>query len=158
MHALRRVAALLSITPLGVFASSADATCRCTFGDPCWPNQTAFDELASKLSQPLLHPVPPASTCYPPVDASACAEAKARWSESLWRADQPGAMEDATYERFFFPNGSVDACYLDANLTGKCAQGNIPVIGIDARTVEDVQAGVNFAREHNLRLVVKNTG
>jgi hypothetical protein len=32
------------------------------------------------------------------------------------------------------------------------------VIGVDARTPSDIQEAVKFVREHNLRLVIKNTG
>jgi hypothetical protein len=39
-----------------------------------------------------------------------------------------------------------------------CTQGSVPVIGVDARSVGDIQAAVKFAVKHNLRLVVKNTG
>ncbi|KAL2858219.1 hypothetical protein BJX68DRAFT_278227 [Aspergillus pseudodeflectus] len=39
-----------------------------------------------------------------------------------------------------------------------CAQGSVPELYVDARNVEDVQRAVNFARERNLRFVVKNSG
>ena len=57
-----------------------------------------------------------------------------------------------------FQNGTIAVCYLNTTITGMCEQGSVPVIGVDARTVEDVQAAVNFAVQHKLKLVVKNTG
>ena len=32
------------------------------------------------------------------------------------------------------------------------------LVGVDARSGTDIQAAVNFARKHNLKLVVKSTG
>jgi len=57
-----------------------------------------------------------------------------------------------------FHNGSIAACYVNATITGVCEQGSVPIIGVDVRTVEDIQAAVNFAVKQNLKLVVKNTG
>lgn len=75
-----------------------------------------------------------------------------------WRSDRVGAMQAPNYETFTFANGTISACYLNTTLGAPCEQGNIPVIGVDARGPSDIQAAVNFARTHNLRLVVKNTG
>ena len=57
-----------------------------------------------------------------------------------------------------FANGTIDACYLNATMGFPCTQGSVPVVGVDARSVRDVQATVEFASMHNLRLVIKNTG
>ncbi len=67
-------------------------------------------------------------------------------------------MQNVNYEEYIFPNGTIDACYLNTTLGAPCRQGSVSVIGIDARMVPDVQAAVKFAGKHNLRLVVKNTG
>lgn len=39
-----------------------------------------------------------------------------------------------------------------------CTLGYYGVYVIDAKTKEHVQAGVNFARDHNIRLLIRNTG
>ena len=62
------------------------------------------------------------------------------------------------WESFAFDNGTIDACYYNFTLGFPCEQGNIPIIGVDARTVADVQAAVKFVAKHDLRLVIKNTG
>jgi hypothetical protein len=70
----------------------------------------------------------------------------------------PGQMQQPNFEAFEFPNGTIHACFLNTTLGIPCNQGSIPVIGVDARTVSDVQAAVEFAKRKNLRVVVKNTG
>ena len=70
----------------------------------------------------------------------------------------PGSMEATNSEAFMFRNGTIDACYLNTTITGSCEQGSVPVIGVDARSAEDIQAAVTFAVQQSLKLVVKNTG
>ncbi|OBZ79722.1 putative oxidoreductase ORF5 in fasciation locus [Grifola frondosa] len=67
-------------------------------------------------------------------------------------------MQEPIFEQYIFPNDTISACYLNTSIGAPCEQGSISVVGVDARTVEDVQAAVTFAASHNLRLVVKSTG
>lgn len=39
-----------------------------------------------------------------------------------------------------------------------CDLGNSPVYSIDATKSDHVAAGIKFAKENNVRLVIKNTG
>ena len=146
---------LLSIA-LGVISVSSK-TCRCTSGSGCWPSDSEFQTLASKVSQPLIHPIPPATPCYDSA-AGNCTDVLAGWYNGIWRSDQSGAAEHTNYETYTFPNGTIQGCYLNTTLGIPCQQGNVPVIGVDARTPADIQEAVKFAAEHNLRLVIKNTG
>jgi len=133
--------------------------CRCLFGERCWPKESDFSALASQVSQPLLHPVPPESACYPASNPSGnCAEVNNKTSNGPWRSDQPGSMQTPSFETFTFSNGTISACYLNASMGFPCEQGSVPVIGVDARSVGDVQAAIKFASANNLRLVVKSTG
>lgn len=67
-------------------------------------------------------------------------------------------MQHPNFQAAILPNGTVEACYLNTTLGAPCDQGSIPVIGVDARSPEDIQAAVRFAAAHNLRFVIKNTG
>jgi hypothetical protein len=146
-----------------VFSSSAPVlcaalSCRCTYGDECWPHTSQFTHLASQVSQPLIHPVPPASVCYPGSHlVGDCFTAKSNRYNGTWRSHQPGSMQFPNFETYTCHN-DTEACYMDASLGFPCEQGSVPVVGVDARSVNDVQIAVKFAAKHNLRLVVKNTG
>ncbi|KIJ61684.1 hypothetical protein HYDPIDRAFT_115467 [Hydnomerulius pinastri MD-312] len=135
-------------------------TCRCTAEDPsCWPSSAAFAELERNLSSPLIYPVPPASACYPVSSPSGnCSDVQENWSDGLWRADQPGAMQEPNFETYIWQNGTASACYQNVSIGLSCEQGSVPVVGVDAREVGDIQAAVKFATSNNLRIVVKNTG
>ncbi|KAH7905886.1 hypothetical protein BJ138DRAFT_1118071 [Hygrophoropsis aurantiaca] len=67
-------------------------------------------------------------------------------------------MDTTHYESSIFKYGSISACYFNASLDAPCEQGNVPVIGVDARSVGDVQAAVKFASSYNLRMAIENTG
>ncbi|KIL58570.1 hypothetical protein M378DRAFT_313726 [Amanita muscaria Koide BX008] len=137
----------------------AQTTCKCLSFQPCWPSASDFSDLASILSQPLIRPSPPASACYPPSHPSGnCTDVLSRLDDGPWRDNLPGAMQSINFESFTFDNGTIDACYYNTTQGYSCDQGNIPIIGVDARTVADIQAGLSFAAKHNLKLVIKNTG
>ncbi|KAF9443164.1 hypothetical protein P691DRAFT_680098 [Macrolepiota fuliginosa MF-IS2] len=141
--------------------TSADATdCRCVYGQSCWPSEQDFNSLSAQLSVPLIRPVPPASACYPVGNPSGdCSNVQQNWFNGTWRSDQPGAYEFTNFGTYTnSANGSISGCYLNTTLGLPCEQGSVPPIGVDVRTVEDVQAAVRFAGNHNLRMVVKNTG
>lgn len=143
---------------LPILVSDKDG-CRCLYGQPCWPSEHEFAKLANKLTRPVLYPVPPASACYStPAHSDTCLGVIANFTNSQWRSDHPGAMESTNFESFTSYDGTTSACYLDNTLGIPCEQGNIPPVGVDARTASDVQAAVNFARHHNLKVVIKGTG
>ncbi|KIL60350.1 hypothetical protein M378DRAFT_168232 [Amanita muscaria Koide BX008] len=147
---------VVSLSPL----ASAAPSCKCLSSQPCWPSASDFSQLASQVSLPLIKPTPPASVCYPPLSPNApeCLAVEAHLHDNPWRTNLPGAMLSTNFETFTFDNGTIDACYYNILLGVPCHQGSIPIIGVDARSVSDIQAAVNFAAKHYLRLVVKNTG
>jgi hypothetical protein len=135
------------------------ATCRCTSDQECWPSQSDFQTLSSQLSQPLIYPFPIANACYPQSNPSGnCTNVTLSFEDITWRTQQPGAYQILNWETFTEPNGTIEACFLNTTLGFPCDQGSVPVIGVDARTPEDVQTAVKFASYFNLRLAIKNTG
>jgi len=146
----------ISLALTSVFSKST-RNCRCTSGSQCWPSDSEFQTLASKVSQPLIHPSPPATPCYDSA-AGNCSDVLAGWYNGIWRSDQSGAAEHTNWETYTFPNGTIQGCYLNTSLGIPCQQGSVPAIGVDARTPGDIQEAVKFAGKHDLRLVIKNTG
>jgi hypothetical protein len=138
---------------------SKGQTCKCTSDKECWPTHSDFHSLSLQVSQPLIYPVPPARPCYPPSHPSGnCSDVVSSWTNGIWRSNHSGAMQTTKWESFTDRNGTIEACYLNTTLGFPCQQGSVSVIGVDARSPEDIQAAVKFASKHNLRLVIKNTG
>ncbi|KAE8150012.1 hypothetical protein BDV25DRAFT_172486 [Aspergillus avenaceus] len=134
-------------------ASVASRDCKCTPEDECWPTLTDWAELNDAVSGKLIRNVPVAEPCYfgDGNDRHACQDIVSRWSDSTFQASQPvGYCYPLDY-----------ACpIVTAEVTpaGACELGPSPVYTINATQSEDVTQGILFAKKHNLRLVVKNTG
>lgn len=145
---------------LTVFTARASSTpCRCLSTDDCWPSRDVFATLQAGLSKPLITPTPLAAPCYSTLPLSgSCSEVQEMWPNATWRTSQPGQMVSPNWEAYLLSNGTLEDCPLNATLRTTCEQGNVPILGVDARTPEDIQTAVAFAVAHNLRVVVKNTG
>ncbi|KAI8824010.1 uncharacterized protein EV422DRAFT_518598 [Fimicolochytrium jonesii] len=147
-----------------VLAAPADPapkqhSCRCLASDSsCWPKAADFARLNATVSGRLISIAPAAAVCYPSsanFNAAQCASLRANSTNPYFRGDIPGATMHLNHAG---DANEVNVCPLDNTLTGTCGQGRVPVVGIEAKTKNDIKAAVNFARKNNLRLVVKNTG
>jgi FAD/FMN-containing dehydrogenase len=49
-------------------------------------------------------------------------------------------------------------CFFDGPVNSTCSQGDVPVYGVGVLNSSDMSACVKFARDNNIRLVIKNTG
>ena len=126
----------------------------CTPTDACWPSAAAWASLNSTVGGALLAVAPPLAPCFgfggAPPDARACDAAVANYSNSYWRASQPGASQEVVWEQDLTTGA---ACFAPP-----CALGNIPPMAVRAETVSDVQAALAFAALYNVRVVIKSSG
>ena len=140
-------------------ASSAPKTyqgpkCKVQPDNPDWPSDSLWTRLNTSLNGRLLKPRPVGSACYP--------------SQSNYNnATCAYLLGNATTTRFFLDDpltslvtwGQGGTCLQLLNTTGRtCDEKGFPAYVVNASTVQDIQAAVNFARNQNLRLVIKNTG
>ncbi|KAL7622395.1 hypothetical protein AAE478_007899 [Parahypoxylon ruwenzoriense] len=127
--------------------------CRAYPGTPEWPLAEEWSRLNRSLGGALVRGIPPAAVCYdgPYKDEAAC-----NW-----------LVRNSTFTRFYiddpvtvfteWPQG--DTCHATLRAQGlNCTQGAFPEYVVNASTVRQIQIAVNFARNRNLRLVIKNTG
>ncbi|KAK0716288.1 hypothetical protein B0H67DRAFT_487356 [Lasiosphaeris hirsuta] len=139
-------------------ASSAPKTyqgprCKYQPGDPSWPSTSEWASLNASLNGHLLKPEPPGSACYPgpKYDADTCAFLVGPARATRFFLDDP-LTSLVTW-------GEGATCLPMLNTTGRtCAQGGFPVYVVNASSVRDIQTAVNFARNRDIRLVIKNTG
>ncbi|KAI1089844.1 FAD-binding domain-containing protein [Rostrohypoxylon terebratum] len=128
--------------------------CREYPGSSNWPLEEEWSQLNQSLGGALIKGVPPAVVCYdgPLKDVDACT----------------ALVRNSSMNRFYINNpvtvlsewGEGDTCHATLETTAEdtCTQGAFPVFVINATTARQIQIGVNFARNRNLRLVIKNTG
>ncbi|KAL2255431.1 hypothetical protein VTK26DRAFT_3397 [Humicola hyalothermophila] len=126
--------------------------CRAWPGSSDWPSESDWRKLNSSLGGALLRRVPPAAACYPGehYDPSTC----------RWLVNESGQthfwVDDPLTTLTQWPQGST--CVLAANAEGTCTRGGFPEYVVNATEVKHIQAAVNFARNKNIRLIIKNTG
>ena len=107
-------------------------------GDPAWPSQADWDRLSREVGGRLIEVRSPLATCLEAPSSPECARIFKDLRNPYYLGDEVGLTQSL---------GWVDAW-----------TSRPSVYAVAARTTDDVVAAVNFAREHNLRLVVKGGG
>lgn len=129
-------AALLPLSPSGLFAPTAIRRQRPS--DAGWPSKEAWKRLNDAVGGNLLPVNFPLAACTGGADSAECKEVFRSLKNPYYIGDQPGVTQTL---------GWVDAWTTKPS-----------VYAVAARKAEDIAAAVNFARENNLRLVVKGGG
>ncbi|KAL1838570.1 hypothetical protein VTK73DRAFT_4289 [Phialemonium thermophilum] len=134
--------------------------CKIYHDDDAWPDAQQWRRLNESVGGHLLVDVPPGAVCHDAFhgplgtvatyDAAQCAEVAAQFSSEQWTIDQPAA---ALWT--YFTN---DTCRPTTDPAEPCTLGYYPVYVILAQTLDHVRQGLLFAKAHNLRLVIRNTG
>ncbi|KAF2170325.1 hypothetical protein M409DRAFT_35904 [Zasmidium cellare ATCC 36951] len=141
--------------------SSASATC---LGGHCFPSQEQLKAFNRTVHGRLIAQRPIATACYSTSDhqfnQTACHDIRANFFNDEWRASHSSTYQQRNWEDCSFdaspacPLPSTDLTYD----THTCEQGNIPLYAVAAETASDISTSVRFATDHNLRIIVKNTG
>ena len=136
-----------------VVSSSPAARHRCKAGDECWPSAQEWASFNSSVNGQLIRSYPAAAVCHANhYSEELCAIAKERWDDSFWRTSQPGAYAAIVWEL------GNDQCFINSTIDSPCGQGLVAQYSLNVSNIEDIQAGIRFAAERNLYLVIKNTG
>ncbi|KAI0118572.1 FAD-binding domain-containing protein [Hypoxylon sp. NC0597] len=130
--------------------------CKTYPDDPYWPFQSTWALFNVLLGGALIKTVPYASPCYDSFgdrNASRCDFITNNWiTASIYHTEDPTSINAVLFQ------GST--CMPPMFVPGKseCTVGGYPAYAVTARNVAQIQLAVNFARNLNLRLVIKNTG
>ncbi len=129
--------------------SASETPCRAFPGSQDWPTEAKWSRLNASLHGALLQPHPPASVCYAgsSYDAAACSFLLGGVASTSFYLDDPLTVLTQ------WPEGNT--CLPSLSPEGNCTRGGFPVYVVNATTVEHIQIAVNFARNNNLRLVIK---
>jgi hypothetical protein len=124
-------------------------------GDASYPSVEQWKALNSSIGGRLVTTLPPGAVCYEPnFDQSKCAMV----SKQLANPD----FVVANPVQIYWSGWDGDACPPITSgapgPAGSCGLGNYSNYVVEVESAQDVSMGVNFARLHNLRLIVKNTG
>ena len=128
----------LPLAPGSAWAQAAPAFSRARPGQPGWPTEASWDGLNRNVGGRLLKLQPSLSVCQESPSSAACREIFKELKNPYYIGDDPSLTQTT---------GWVDAWTSQPS-----------VYAVAARRTDDVVAAVNFARENNLRLVVKGGG
>jgi len=128
---------LMPVFPRSLFANPAAIT-RVRPSDPAWPSQKSWKRLNDDVGGNLIPVESPLNACLSSPQSPDCAALWANLKNPYYIGDSPGITQTL---------GWVDAWATKPS-----------VYAVAARNANDIAAAVNFAREHNLRLVVKGGG
>ncbi|XXH02223.1 hypothetical protein Hte_008591 [Hypoxylon texense] len=129
--------------------------CRCFPGDDCWPSSEEWSRFNETVRGKLIATVPLASPChdgFPGVnyDPVKCADIQANWA-------RPSLHYKTTHSPMasFFANQSCDPF---TPRDAQCVVGAYVAYAVNASSASDFRDTIAFAKKHNVRLVIRNTG
>lgn len=137
-RSLLKLGAALPLTlsvPARLAARVMSPFARVRPGDPYWPMPAQWDELKAAVGGNLIEPHALFAPCVAEAASAACAQVSQNLRNPFYIGDQPG--------------GTQVSGWLDAWTPAPSARA------VKARNAQDVAHAVNFARTHNLRVVVK---
>ncbi|KAI9159084.1 FAD-linked oxidoreductase ZEB1 [Paramyrothecium foliicola] len=125
--------------------------CRCLPGDQCWPSEGTWAQLNSTVGNRLVASKPIGSPCHDPTyDEAACTALRNSWSNPLTHLPSSSSIMQPS-----FANQSCDPF---TDRTKPCTLGNYVSYAVKVRNAADVATTLKFARNNNLRVIVRNTG
>jgi len=123
--------------------------CRAFPGGADWPAETDWRQLNKTMDGALLRPQPVAEVCYagPKYNADRCKYlVRAAGASRLYIDDPLTSLTSWT---------QGNTCLASTTAQGNCTHGAFPLYVVNATNVKQIQAAVNFARNRNVRLVIK---
>ncbi|KAI0854513.1 FAD-binding domain-containing protein [Xylaria cubensis] len=127
------------------------SACKSFPGTSSWPTQATWTQFNQTLGGKLLASAPPGAACHegqPSYSKSECAVVASLWKNQTFHAADPVS---SMWQQF-----NNDTCWPEQAVP--CSVAGYPAYVINATTATDVKQGVDFARQHNVRLNVKSTG
>ncbi|KAF2683368.1 FAD/FMN-containing isoamyl alcohol oxidase-like protein MreA [Lentithecium fluviatile CBS 122367] len=138
---------------VGAGLSRGSRECKVYPGDADWPMEKTWDRFDELVDGALIPTIPLASACYKNwgvYDPAKCAAiAKSFTDPYLHEADPTSNM---------WPIFQGKTCLAFDRPNGTCSLGSYPTYAVNVSSVAHIQLALNFARNANLRLVIKNTG
>ncbi|KAJ8129072.1 hypothetical protein O1611_g4562 [Lasiodiplodia mahajangana] len=132
-------------------ATKPSSNCRCIPGDKCWPSAQKWESLNATVHGRLIAAAPLARVCHEPhYDEAACTALGEGWA--LPETHFPNPVE------IMAPEWQNYTCDPFTSKSTPCNLGNYVDYTINVSSVADITAGMKFAQQNNVRLVIKNTG
>ncbi|KAJ7120330.1 hypothetical protein C8R44DRAFT_877766 [Mycena epipterygia] len=151
----------LLLSTLSISWASNPIDFNCQPGQKCWPSPKEWQQLNTTLEGRLYLTIPLGAPCYPNstyYNAATCSTVEANITNDLVRVGDYGQTYWQNWEAC-----SASACSLSPTeptypLYTTCSLGRLGAYYIDVRSPSHIAAAITFAKTHNIRLSIKNTG
>ncbi|KAL2195083.1 hypothetical protein P885DRAFT_41417 [Corynascus similis CBS 632.67] len=145
------LAAGLLAAGTGALSIGRATQCKCFPGDACWPSASAWNTLNETVGGRLIATVPLAQACHDPnYDPARCQTLRDGWQNPATHMD-----DSASVMAPYFANQSCDPF---TSPSKPCTLGNYVVYAVEAESADDIIAAIKFAKQNNIRFVIRNTG
>ncbi|KAJ8131939.1 hypothetical protein O1611_g1684 [Lasiodiplodia mahajangana] len=128
------------------------AACKAFPGTAGWPSEESWSKFNTTLRGKLIKPgPPPGAVCHPgepTFNSDQCAIVTAAWGTYDFHQASPVSN---MWQQF-----NNDTCLVGPNTP--CSGAGYPAYVVNATTAVDVKLSLEFARKHNVRVVVKSSG
>ncbi|KAI1392118.1 FAD-binding domain-containing protein [Hypoxylon trugodes] len=126
-------------------------TCKTDPSSAEWPSDDEWAKLNETTGGQLLKAVAPGSVCHPEqpdYNPDQCATVTTGWTTYDFHQNDPISNMWEQYNN--------DTCLPDPNTP--CSPDGYPAYVVNATSADIVKLGIDFARTHNIRVVIKSTG
>ena len=151
----------ISLLCIATVAVAAEPSYSCHPGQPCWPSQQQWHRLNQTLAGHLHQTIPLGAPCYkssPNFNRDTCASVQSTYNSSLDRISHYGQTFWQTWEAC----GTSDCSLLSSGPAEKlyptCSLGTLATYYVDVRVPSHISATLRLAKDHNIRISIKNTG
>ncbi|RMZ37648.1 hypothetical protein AFCA_001903 [Aspergillus flavus] len=147
-----KLGAFLGLAAIAPSIEAADSSsCRCFPGVDCWPSVSTWDAFNQSVDGRLVATVPLATPCHTPnYDQTKCEALK-----EDWLLPEDHYQSSSSLMAPWFTNGTCDPYH---PVSQPCTLGNFVRYAVNVSTPAHVAKTLQFANEHNIRFVIRNTG
>ncbi|KAH8895709.1 FAD-binding domain-containing protein [Thozetella sp. PMI_491] len=147
----RTIVAIIALTAFLCSGARPGPLCKPIPGDDAWPVEQDWNRLNRTINGRLIATRPLPSVCHvPSFDNTSCSSLRSRWLQP-----EPYVTSPA---EFMYPVLLNESCSPFSSPSTSCTLGNYASFSINVTSAKDVRASIAFARENNVRLVIRNTG
>lgn len=145
---------------LGLVAAS-DPGYDCRPGQKCWPSIREWQQFNASIDGHLYETVPIAAPCYknsPYYDDAACKVVEDYYGDSVSRGEHFGQAYWLNWETCRNSGCTLLETNPEETMFPTCSIGRLATYYVDVREPSHISAALKFAKTHNIRISIKNTG
>lgn len=154
---------------VSLISAYPSVSCRCMPTDTCWPSLDEWAKFNESMGGKLVATVPLASPCHGlSYNATECGYLQSQWTNPFlqWVALRtvhkisltPAISSDESSSSIMAPAVLNQSCDPFTPTSMPCTLGNMAIYSINASQPSDFVKTIEFVKEKNIRLVIRNTG